>query len=269
MAAAGGNGSCTRAERAINLSGRCLTRASTAVDLIAVALAVIVLAFSLTDQQGAAGTNLAPDAFNGGHAYATMTALAARYPSRRPGSPADYDIASTVARELRQNGFMVSTSLSKGRTAVGTRTLETVTGDAGRAVERKHRDRRPPRLAAFARGGRPVGHGRAARAGAASSRARRQHRSVVLASTSGTIGQAGAIALADHLAKPGRCGDRARRSGRAPTSSSPWSSRGRTVLVSRRRCCATRVAAALTSQTGLRPGGDQLRPPSSPTWRSR
>src|SRR5215471_1580589 len=113
--------------------------------LIAVALAVILLAFSLTDQQGAAGTNLAPEAFNGEHAYATMSSLALRYPSRLPGSPADYDIASTVARDLRHNGFSVSTSLSKGATAVGTRTLETVVGtragqSSGSIVIVSHRD---------------------------------------------------------------------------------------------------------------------------------
>ena len=56
--------------------------------LVAVALAVIVLAFSLGDQQGPLTTTLAPDAFNGGHAYAAMTRIAKQFPNRRPGSAA-------------------------------------------------------------------------------------------------------------------------------------------------------------------------------------
>ena len=55
--------------------------------LVAVALAVIVLAFSLENQPGPLTTTLAPEAFNGGHAYATMTRLAKQYPNRRPGTP--------------------------------------------------------------------------------------------------------------------------------------------------------------------------------------
>src|SRR5690242_10363068 len=64
--------------------------------LVAVALAVIVLAFSLGDQQGPLTTTLAPEAFNGGHAYAAMNRIAKQFPSRRPGSPADAAIAGQV-----------------------------------------------------------------------------------------------------------------------------------------------------------------------------
>ena len=224
--------------------------------LIAVALAVIVLAFSLTDQQGAAGTNLAPDAFNGEHAYATMTTLATRYPSRPPGSPADYDIASTVSRELHQNGFKVSTSLSKGRTAVGTRTLETVTGtraglSSGSIVIVAHRDSLHSPAVADMSGTAVLLELAQVLSGET------QHRSVVLASTSGAIGQAGAIELANHLAKPvdavivlgDLAGSRVQHPLIVPWSNSPGVAS--TMLRST-------VAAALTSQTQLRPGGTTL-----------
>ena len=44
--------------------------------LLPVVLAVIVLAFSLGDQQGALGTNLAPDAYSGGYAYSQLQTMA-------------------------------------------------------------------------------------------------------------------------------------------------------------------------------------------------
>src|SRR5215475_165504 len=76
--------------------------------LVAVALAVIVLAFSLGDQQGPLTTTLAPEAFNGGHAYAAMNRIAKQFPSRRPGSAADASIATQVGTVLGSNGFSVS-----------------------------------------------------------------------------------------------------------------------------------------------------------------
>ena len=45
--------------------------------LMAVVVAVVVVAFSLENQQGAVGTTLPPEAFNGQTAYADM---------RRPGA---------------------------------------------------------------------------------------------------------------------------------------------------------------------------------------
>ena len=97
--------------------------------LIPVVLAVIVLAFSLSDQQGPLGTNLAPDAYNGQNAYATMNTLASEYPNRRPGSTGDDALAVPGRRgpaELR-----TSTSprtCSRRKTADGNRTLENVIG---------------------------------------------------------------------------------------------------------------------------------------------
>jgi Peptidase family M28 len=96
--------------------------------LLPVVLAVIVLAFSLSDQQGPLGTNLAPDAYNGQNAYNSMNRFAAEYPNRRPGSVGDDALASAVARYLRSNNFHVSTDVFKAKTVDGTRTLENVVG---------------------------------------------------------------------------------------------------------------------------------------------
>src|SRR5438270_10087327 len=92
--------------------------------LIPVVLAVIVLAFSLEDQQGALTTNLAPDAYGGQNAYATMTALAHAYPDRRPGSVGDADVAQYVAGKLRHDGFSISIDAFSAPTADGTRILQ-------------------------------------------------------------------------------------------------------------------------------------------------
>src|SRR2546423_4926443 len=96
---------------------------------VAVALAVIVFAFSLTDQPGGLSPTLAPDAFSGQNAFNLMNALAVTYPDRQPGSYGDDALAADMARRLHriQGGYAVSTSVFKARTVDGTRTLETVT----------------------------------------------------------------------------------------------------------------------------------------------
>src|SRR5213075_1885927 len=92
--------------------------------LLPVVLAVIVLAFSLGDQQGALGTNLAPDAYSGGYAYSQLQTVAKHYPSRRPGSEGDHALASYVGGQLQRSGFNVSTDSFRGRTIDGTRALD-------------------------------------------------------------------------------------------------------------------------------------------------
>jgi len=94
---------------------------------IPVALALVALAFSLTDQQGGLGTTLAPDAFNPQNAYSTLIGLSAAYPNRRPGSAGDDALASRVSQVFTRHGFAVSTSANPARTTDGTRTLEMVT----------------------------------------------------------------------------------------------------------------------------------------------
>ncbi len=224
--------------------------------LIAVALAVFVLAFSLTDQQGSVGTTLAPDAFNGQNAYSAMKSLATRYPSRLPGSSADYDIATTVSHTLHANGFMVSTDLSKVRTAVGTKTVESVIGvrpglSSGSIVVVAHRDSLHSPSIADLSGTAVLLELARVLAGET------QHRSVVLASTSGSAGEAGAIQVAKSLGRPVEgviaLGDLTGAKSGEPLIV-PWSN-GPGVAPTMLR---NTVAAALWGQAGLRPGGTSL-----------
>ncbi|MGB0091022.1 MAG: hypothetical protein WBP81_00555, partial [Solirubrobacteraceae bacterium] len=83
--------------------------------LVLVGLAVVVLAFSLVNQQKPLSATLAPDAFNGGAAYSTINRLAATYPYRQPGSDGDDALASEVASSFRRNGLAVSTDTFKAR----------------------------------------------------------------------------------------------------------------------------------------------------------
>src|ERR1700739_850010 len=97
--------------------------------LVPVVLAVIVVAFSLGDQQGAVTTTITPQAFNAANAYAAMNELAQDYPRRPPGSDADARLAhDVVVPGLQSAGFSVSTDVFRGRTAGGTTTLENVIG---------------------------------------------------------------------------------------------------------------------------------------------
>ncbi len=48
--------------------------------LVAVFVAVIVVAFSLGDQQSALSTSIPSEAFNGANAYTDMVGLAKKYP---------------------------------------------------------------------------------------------------------------------------------------------------------------------------------------------
>ena len=98
--------------------------------LVAVALAVIVFAFSFQDQPGAAHATLAPNTFNSQYAYSETNTLASSFPDRRPGSAGDDALAGYVARTFGDDGkggaLTVSTNSYSARTAVGTRTLTNV-----------------------------------------------------------------------------------------------------------------------------------------------
>ena len=126
--------------------------------LVAVALAVIVLAFSLGDQQGPQTTTLAPDAFNAGHAYTAMNRIAKQFPSRRPGSPADAAIATQVGTALASDGFSVSQE--RDRSADGRRASHARKCRRGptRPHQRGDRRGRPSRRARLAGRSRGVGH---------------------------------------------------------------------------------------------------------------
>jgi hypothetical protein len=225
--------------------------------LMAVVVAVIVVAFSLDNQQGAVGTTLPPEAFNGQTAYADMFGLARHFPDLRPGSTGDALLAQKVAMALRKDGLAVSTTSASARTVDGTRTLQTVTGTmagqsaGGSIVVVAHRDA----------AGRPTPtdlSGTAVLLELAQVLAgETQQRSVVLASTSGSAGAAGATHLARSLGTPVDAvialGDMTSARVREPVVV-PWSD-GQLLAPTMLR---NTVAGALGAQANLQPGDPGL-----------
>ncbi len=94
--------------------------------------ALVIAGFSLTGRPAPLSSNLAPDAFEGARAFATLEILARRFPERRPGSAGDRGLAAYVAGTLRglgsaaKGGFAVSTRSVSAQTIDGKRTLTTV-----------------------------------------------------------------------------------------------------------------------------------------------
>jgi hypothetical protein len=169
--------------------------------LAVAALALVVLAFSLTNQQGARSASLSPEVFNGSNVYSTMASMAAGDPVRAPGSDGDKALAAQVSSSFRANGFTVNTGTFTGRTVKGARTLENVVASrpgmaSGSIVIVAHRDARgSPALASLS--------GTATLMELARDLAGETlNRTIVLASTSGSEGTAGAIKLASTLAGP-------------------------------------------------------------------
>jgi hypothetical protein len=222
--------------------------------LVAIALAVIVFAFSLQNPQGAEHTDLSPTAFDGGTAYASMRSLFKEDPVRAPGSPQDNavagDVQSALSSSTLKHAFSVSTSSFSADTAAGTQTLETVTGldpglSSGAVAVIAPRD----------------GSGEASLSGTAVLMELAQalstetlNRSVVLISTSGTAGSAGTSELAgqlsaDHVEAAIVLGDLAGRNASQPVIV-PWSD-SRVVAPTALR---DTLAAALRQQAGLSGG---------------
>jgi len=96
--------------------------------LAPIVVAVILAAFSLQDLPRPLVTTAAPDAFQAAGAATTLHQLAARYPVRRPGSPADDAMAREIAADLRASDYRVRTLRTTTQTADGERTVSTVTG---------------------------------------------------------------------------------------------------------------------------------------------
>jgi Zn-dependent M28 family amino/carboxypeptidase len=96
--------------------------------LLVVAVAVIIVAFSLGNQATGLNATLVPDAFNGGTAYATMGSLATQFPARSPGSNGDNAVADDVANAFSKDGLEVQRSVFNAQTIDGVRTVQTVTG---------------------------------------------------------------------------------------------------------------------------------------------
>ena len=89
-------------------------------------MVVVIAAFALVDRPRPIQTTLAPDAFDGAHAFTTLQGLAAAYPIRRPGDAGDERLAQLVERTFRRSFKQVAVHHASGRTIDGKQTLTTV-----------------------------------------------------------------------------------------------------------------------------------------------
>lgn len=224
--------------------------------LVVVVLAVLVLAFSLENLPGALSSSLAPDAFNGQNVYSTMLQMAQQYPDRAPGSAGDYDVATQVARSFHRYGFSVNTDPFTGRTADGTRKLENVVAvrpgmETGSVVIVAHRDARGSPATASVSGTATLIEL------ARDLEGETLHRTIVLASTTGSQGTAGAIRLASTLGGSIDSvivlGDLASRHVRQPIVV-PWSETHQVAPPTLRNT----VAKQLSEQASMRTGGTSV-----------
>lgn len=166
-------------------------------------LAILILAFSLGTRPRPIRTTLSPDGFDAARATALLDRMARQYPSRRPGSTGDRELARFVAGELRTAlGGDVSEQRLQARTIDGARELVNVVatrvGRPGASiVVVAHRD-------AAGRGARADLSGTAAMLELARvAGAGRLQRTVTFISTSGGSGGfAGARAAAQKLERP-------------------------------------------------------------------
>ncbi|HEY4427291.1 MAG TPA: M28 family peptidase [Solirubrobacteraceae bacterium] len=238
------------------LNGR-LYRAAFVPFLFALAIA----AFSLTGRPGALTSSLAPDAFEGGPALSTLESLAARFPSRRPGSEGDRALARYISHTLEGlggtagGGFSVRSVGFGGQTIDGTRLLTTVIAQRPGSTNETpivivaHRD-------AAARGSRAELSGTAALLELAQVFAAREtKRTITLVSTSGgSGGDAGAANLVSTLHEPVDAaivlGDVAGRRAIRPFVVPYSEGYGSAPLQLQRT-----VADAITHETGSDPGG--------------
>jgi hypothetical protein len=176
--------------------------------LLPVLLVLAIGGFSLGGRSRPLSSTLAPDAFDGARAYATLKELAALYPNRRPGSAGDEALAGYVARTLATagtagGGFQVSVHRFSARTIDGERTLTDViatrpgsTGESAIAIL-AHRD--AARSGSVAELSGTAALLELARVFAHSE----TRRSIVLVSTSGgSGGDAGALQFASGLDRP-------------------------------------------------------------------
>ncbi|HEX3616661.1 MAG TPA: hypothetical protein VHU61_08990 [Solirubrobacteraceae bacterium] len=167
--------------------------------VILVAFAVIVFGFSLTDQPRRLGTSVAPGQYFASVASTTKT-LARDYPDRAPGSSGDLALAGYVGRKLSQAGaFGVRTQLFSAHTTTGEQQLENVIATrpglgSGTIVVVSDRDGSAATATADLSGTAVLIDLARALSGESLGR------SVSLISTSGSIGVAGATALAHSLA---------------------------------------------------------------------
>src|SRR5581483_7974410 len=177
---------------------------------VAVILAVIVFAFSLGDAQGPLHTTLAPQAFNGATAYSELSYMARKFPDRAPGSAVDDSLApGTLASYIEKHlnagkNVSVSTQSYEATTTLGTRTLTTITAlnpglSSGAIVIVAPRDSAPGAGQGAPTGAELSGTAVLLQLATVLHEQSLKH-SVMLVSTSGTAGGAGAVQLARQLA---------------------------------------------------------------------
>ena len=229
-------------------------------------LLLFVVAFSLENRPAPATTALAPEAFSpertfgtgpGDAPYNSLLELGRRYPHRAPGSPGDAAVADRVAQAFATDGrFSVRRLRHEADTGRRRVTLETVVGvrpgvSTRRIVVLAHRDAVGPRsLAALSGTAVLLELSRIADL-------RDLRRTLVLVSTSGgTIGGAGARAWAETIGDPSQVdavvvlGDLANAATRRPWIV-PWSTDSRPAPLALRRT----LEIAARRETGSDPGG--------------
>ena len=226
--------------------------------LALVAVALIVFGFSLQDPPGADQTSLAAPPTALASPYTAMSTLAKSFPDRRAGSAGDARLAQAVAAAFHlTKAFDVSTQNVIADTSGGQRTLQLVTASrigltSGAIVVIAHRD-------AESSGDPAAISGTAVLVGLAHDLAgETQHHTIMLVSTSGAVGAAGASALADSLAGQPvdaviALGDLARARASQPLIS-PWSS---AELLAPPVLTQT-LGSYVTAQTGLQIGSASL-----------
>ncbi len=224
--------------------------------LIAVVMAVIVFAFSLQGQPGSASGSVPPGGFNGQGAYAYTINLAQHFSRRPAGSANDAAIAAEVAQSLKLNHFSLSRESFSAATPNGTRALQNVIGvrpgfSNGSIVIVAHRDDVGPPTSTG-----ESGTGVLLELASVLSGETLNH-TVVLVSTSGATGAAGATQLIRELPGPVDAvltlGDMAAPSLRYPLVV-PWSDGPQVAPPLLRNT----VAYALSSQAGLTAGGTSV-----------
>ncbi|MGH2858022.1 MAG: M28 family peptidase [Solirubrobacteraceae bacterium] len=167
--------------------------------LIVAALALVVLAFSLRSQPGAMSPTVSPEAFDGANVANGMSAITSGDPVRAPGSAGDDALATEVVKAFKKDKLNPSTDTFSARTSDGVRVLENVVGVLPGSTQK------PSLVIVAPRDTSGAGSTQSASATAMLLelarvlRGETLQRTVVLASTSGSQGTAGAVRLASTM----------------------------------------------------------------------
>ena len=225
------------------------------MSLIIPALALLVLAFSISAQPGGLHSALSPIAFDGTAVNTSMRDLALEYPDRTPGSDDDRKLAADVSGSLRRNGFTVSTDAFAAQTGHGRRVLQNIVATrAGSATGEGSivviAPRNEPGVAGMSGTAMLIELSRVLGGEALD-------RPVVLASVSGAQGAVGAQQLAARLPRPVdaviELGDVASTQ-RVQPLLVPWGTSNRIAPARLRNT----LASALSGQSGVHPAEPHL-----------